>query len=93
MFEDTATPDPVAVGPKNIGCAALVVAFDTSILLAVVANPVTFPNSGPANEVDAVIALPDMFETVKTSVAELYDKEESDDNASPAPEVADDIVR
>ena len=34
-----------------------------------------------------------MFATVKTSVAELYDREESDDNASPAPEVPEDIVR
>ena len=53
----------------------------------------TSPNSCPLKEVDAVIALPEMFDTVKTSVAELYAKLVSVDNASPDPEEPEDIVR
>ena len=43
VFEDTATPEPVAVDPNIKGCAKLLVAFTTLILAAVVANPDVIP--------------------------------------------------
>ena len=43
VFEDTATPEPLAVDPNIRGCAKLLVALTTLILAAVVANPDVIP--------------------------------------------------
>ena len=39
VFEDKATPEPVAVDPNITGCAKLLLALTTFIFDAVVANP------------------------------------------------------
>ena len=43
VLEDTATPEPVAVGLKCIGCAEPLIALFTFIFAAVVANPDVSP--------------------------------------------------
>ena len=43
VFEDTATPEPLAVDPNIKGCAKLLLAFTTLTLAAVVANPDVIP--------------------------------------------------
>ena len=43
VFEDTATPEPLAVEPNIKGCAKLLLAFTTLTLAAVVANPDVIP--------------------------------------------------
>jgi hypothetical protein len=43
VFEDTATPEPLALDPNIKGCAKLLVAFTTFILAAVVAKPEVIP--------------------------------------------------